>query len=140
MWAKAGFFIMKHWRAIALIIMVTGASYSLWHLYEDNKTLEGERQVAEERLERCKSVREDLSSRLDKVVANLQQVEGARQQLEDLVDASEDEIDIIQRERDRLLWEIQNREVPEACEEKFDWMVERFKAIERQFYDGEDEQ
>lgn len=134
MWAKAGLFLMKHWRMVLLIILVTGGSYSVYRLYEDNKFLSGEVAKAEDALGRCETIRDNLSDRLDKVTEDLKKVEEERQRLEDEVEEADDEINEIRRQRDRLQWEIEGLEIPTDCGEKFDWMVDRFQFLEEQFY------
>lgn len=138
MMARIGLFLLKYWKIIALVAMVGGAIYTIHNLYEDNKLLSGQVELAEDKFERCKTVRDDLSDRLDQLTLDLQKVEGAREQLEDMVEESEDRINTIRSERDRLLWEIENREVPIECEAKFDWMIERFEHTRRQFYEEGD--
>lgn len=135
MLARVGLFLLKYWKIIALIVLVSGISFTVYKLYEDNKILASQVELAEDRFERCKTIRDDFSDRISQLTSDLQKVEGARQQLENLVDESDDEIRDIRSDRDRLQWELENREVPVACEEKFDYLVERFQFLRGEFYD-----
>ena len=128
----------RYWKMILIVTLLIGAISSVWVLYKDNLQLGAGKEIAEVRLRECKSIETNLADRLDRVTSDLRQVQQQRDLLEDDVVSSQQQINIIRREKDQLLFELERRrDIPTECSDKFKWIIGEFQEIERNFYENE---
>lgn len=137
---KALTFIRHYWKSITIITLLIAGVSSVWVLYRDNIQLGADATNAERGLAQCEAERDNLADRLDRITEDLTKAQEQREYLEENVLVSERQINVIRREKDQLLFELERRrDIPEECAAKFQWMIGEFQEIERNFYTRESE-